>query len=255
MNYFRKENTKNGFQLNNLFFEKACELPGLTEKEKVFQQLKCDPNALIPSESPDKKLLFVLFKVDHFILNQNMTLFDRSSTFKMSHNHRDKIIEDIQKSDTLNLLVNGEEMDFDDKNMALNYIDLISGLLENQKEKQMTAGSTFKLLFGGNWDMMVTRDSNSINSAEVCPELIILLNKYNYKGIVFSSIVIEDQTTKGMYGTGGHMEKWKIRHYYYDLKSNKVRFFLSPNCVRADWGKVRLDLPKCFYDTVKEVSK
>jgi len=258
MTYFKDLNKKNEFYLNNHFFESVCDTTGLTTQEKEFQKLKCDPNILLPSSTNDKKLLFVLFRVDHYINEQNATLFDRSSSFKINHNKREQILEDIKKKDSTSMLSFGEKMNFNDKNKILNYLDLISGLMDNQSEVEMTQAKTMRLLFGANPDIMVTRDSSKINASEVCPELIPLLNKYNYKGVLFSAIEITDQSGKGMYGSSGKMEKWKIKHYFFDLQTKKVRYMLNPNCMRleSNWSKgILTDMPKCFYDTVKDVSK
>lgn len=259
LSYFKSTNTVNSFNLNNLFLKDTL-LSTFTDKEMEFLNLKnsVEEYHTTTPVRKNKRVLFLLYDVQHVVSSSGVF---RGTDFNLIHTTSDSVYLKLDNySDLKKSIISTAEIDFNDKSKFYSYLNLLYPLIKKTKEKKSNLIYLLKLIGGKDpAETLITRDSASVNYDKALPELISVMNKYDIDGIVFSGIFINKETQYNPLG-GFSIEKWKVRNYYIDTRNRKVKFMLSPLCVKyesigntASYMGPPIDLYKCFYESIINV--
>lgn len=261
LDYFKSINVYGNYFLNNSFSGDTCGNSSESEYENEFCELPENIRQYYSRSLSNKKVLFVIYNVAHVVSDNGMF---GSNNITLLHNTSENLYGEVRRNDKKQKVSTGHELSFREISSLLNYLDLVYPLIKNKEEKTMSVKSAFQALNGNfNPNNLITRDTASFNYSRITPELVKILNKYGYKGVVFTSVYISDETKQGVYGSGAKYEKWTIKHFFLDVPNNKVKFYLSPNCVNFysefsfgnSTNTYNGDLYKCFYDTIIDATQ
>lgn len=261
--YFRDLNSINNYYLNNTFFNANFTAP-ISEREKQFCNL---PNVTKKylTKSTNDKILWVLYNVDHVVAEKKGV---SSTEVDFIETTARNIINDVKLKGYDNYISTGNDLYFNEQNSLTQNLKWIYPQIKNQKLKKVKLPSNPLAILNGNFTLnpedLITRDSANYNCNLINPELIAILNSYHYKGIVFSSIQIEDKTQKAILGSI-NSKTYILKHFYLDAKNQKVKFYMSSLgeggfqsnlSVFSEFKKsAYYDVNKMIFETIKDVSK
>lgn len=260
--YFKRTNTKLGYSLNNSFLGGAC-TQALTAREKFVCDLPANVDKFM-KESSNDRVLWVLYNVDHIKFEQNGIL---NQDVEFIRNTENTFYNELKSRGYDKYISLGSDLYFDEKSHLENYLELIYPLIKNQELKPLKLPSVSALMAGQfkiDPEDIITREEAKFKCSSVTPELVNLLKEHGYKGIVFSSVHITNESqSAGL--SSVKSERWIVKHFYLDAKKERVKFYMTWWGIGETQSKVSwlpsynytgvADFSGGFFESIKDVSK